>query len=544
MAKLDYPSWVKLSRHAEKARQFSIRQLFSDDASRATEFTIEAAGLYLDYSKNLLDRHSLQLFSDLSVEANLKGAIEKMFRGATVNLTEQRAALHTLVRASSMDTDESLPLAPGALSQKRQDIAASKRRMKRISDAIRAETWLGFSGQPIRHIVHLGIGGSYLGPHMVDEALTAFENQDITCHYIANVDGQHITHLLAQLDVGETLVIIASKSFTTLETMTNAKTARKWLLTNMGEGELSKHLVAITANTAAAVQFGIAEDNLLPIWDWIGGRYSLWSAVSLPVAIRYGFDLYERLLQGASAMDQHFLNADAPHNMPVMLAWISIFYQHFFGAQSHAVLPYDHFLRLLPDHLQQLDMESNGKSVRVDGNLAEYPTGAISWGGEGTNGQHAFHQLLHQGTRFVGIDFILPLRPHHNLTEHHDRLVASCLSQSQALMLGRAENEISPSDPAIGNLHNLHKVTPGNRPSNTIVLDQVTPESLGALIALYEHKIYCQAVIWKINPFDQWGVELGKELGDAIYSSIQTDGRSRDASTETIIKRYQQAKSK
>jgi glucose-6-phosphate isomerase len=351
------------------------------------------------------------------------------------------------------------------------------------------------------------------------------------------VDGAHITQVLGSINADETLVIIASKSFTTLETMTNARTARQWLLTHMDKTQLSKHQIAVTTNTRAAADFGIAEENLLPLWDWVGGRFSLWSAVGLPLAIRYGYDCFQQILDGASAMDDHFQNTELPDNMPMILAWLGIWYRHFFGSESHAVLPYDHGMRLLPEHLQQLDMESNGKSVRIDGNTVEYPTGPIIWGGEGSNGQHAFHQLLHQGTNFVSLDFILPLKPHHDNREHHDRLVSSCLSQSQALMLGRSADEITNAQTP---LQKQHKVMPGNRPSNTILMEQVTPFSMGALIALYEHKVFCQAIIWQINPFDQWGVELGKELGDAIYSAIHADGKSLDASTESLIKRYKQ----
>jgi len=371
---------------------------------------------------------------------------------------------------------------------------------------------------------------------MIDESLMAQPAADISLHYIANVDAQHISQVLSKLDPDETLVIVVSKTFNPLETITNAETAREWLLTNMEKDDLSHHLVAITANTDAALRFGVDTNNILPIWDWVGGRYSVWSAVSLPIAIRYGFDVFDELLNGAAEMDRHFANSAMPENMPMILAWLGIWYQHFFGAGSHAILPYDHSMRLLPQHLQQLDMESNGKSIRTDQDKVEYPTGPIIWGGEGTNGQHAFHQLLHQGTQFVSVDFVLPLVPHHSHMDHHDKLVANCLGQSQALMLGSESTDENPSS------EEPYRHMPGNRPSNTILLEKVTPQTLGALIALYEHKVFCQAVIWEINPFDQWGVELGKVLGDTIYSSIQGGSANLDASTDTLLNRYLAAK--
>ncbi|HIG39869.1 MAG TPA: glucose-6-phosphate isomerase [Gammaproteobacteria bacterium] len=534
MAKLDYPSWDKLRDHAERAKYFSMRQLFSSDKTRAAAFSTEAAGLFLDYSKNLINSTTMQLFSDLSREVGLKGAIRQMFSGKKINQSEQRAALHTLLRADPEKVDANL-------DHEASQVASTLEQVRQISDSIRQARWTGYSGKPIKHVVHLGIGGSYLGPHMLDEALRPFKSQDISCHYIANIDAAHITRVLGDITADETLVIIVSKSFTTLETMTNAGTARKWLLTYMKEADLSKHLIAITTNIGLATDFGISKENLLPIWDWVGGRYSLWSAVGLPLAIRYGFDHFQQLLRGAAAMDDHFFSTDLPDNMPMIMAWLGIWYRQFFAAESHAILPYDHGMRLLPDHLQQLDMESNGKSVRMDGNPVEYSTGPIIWGGEGSNGQHAFHQLLHQGTHFVSMDFILPLKPHHGDQQHHDRLVASCLSQSQALMFGSREDELNT---AANSLQQQSRVMAGNRPSNTILMDQVTPFALGALIALYEHKVFCQAVIWQINPFDQWGVELGKELGDAIYTSIVTDGESLDSSTEQLIRRYKQTTTK
>lgn len=535
MALLDYPSWQALENHAVKAASFSMNEMFNDDNNRSEKFSLEAAGLYLDYSKNLITGESLRLFSAICHEAKLPQSIKAMFSGDKINITEGRSALHTLLRSR-------YELAPPQLEAEAKAVAETLEKIKTISSAIQQGEWRGYSGKKISNIIHLGIGGSNLGPFMVDEALAPYRGkhgEDIQCHYIANIDGHHITQTLAKIDPSETLVLIASKSFSTLETRVNAETAKKWLLTHMDAEALGKHMIAITSNSEAAREFGITEDKILPMWDWVGGRYSLWSAVGLPIAIRYGFDIFKQLLAGAEAMDQHFSESKMEENMPMILACLGIWYQHFFNAQSHAVIPYDHGLRFLPAHLQQLDMESNGKSIRLDNEAVEYPTGAIIWGGEGCNGQHAYHQLLHQGNRFVGLDFILPLNAHHDLQEHHDQLAANCFSQSQALLVGRKVNTDSE--------FSRHKSMSGNRPSNTILMDQLTPRTLGALVALYEHKVFCQAVIWQINPFDQWGVELGKELGKAIYHQLTVTNKNEhsdpnhnqlDPSTSTLINRY------
>ncbi|MFT7686469.1 MAG: glucose-6-phosphate isomerase [Candidatus Azotimanducaceae bacterium] len=525
-----YPSWSDLEDHASDAQSFSMPDLFANDPNRASDFSVQAAGIFLDFSKNLIDKKSLDLFSKINIESKMESAVKNLFNGEKINTTENRAALHTLLRC---DHDQ----APKHLEKEAKLIADALEKMRILSEDIRNGNWLGSTGKKIKHVIHLGIGGSNLGPYMIDEALAPYRAEmslEISCHYIANIDGHHISQILAQLDPLETLILIASKSFSTLETKINADTARKWLLTYIDEVDLEKHLVAITSNEKAAIDFGVSKNNILPMWDWVGGRYSLWSTVGLPIAIRYGYPVFKQLLGGAAEMDQHFASSPMKENIPMILAWLGIWYQHFFNAHSHAVIPYDHGLRFLPAHLQQLDMESNGKRIRLDGEEVTYPTGSIIWGGEGSNGQHAFHQLLHQGTRFVGLDFILPLRPHHSHLNHHDYLVANCLSQSQALLVGREiEDEESPNA--------KHRSMPGNRPSNTILVDQLTPSTLGALIALYEHKVFCQAVVWQINPFDQWGVELGKELGDIIYQEITDPDASvsrLDASTSALIEQY------
>jgi len=507
----------------------NMLDLFDKDPSRAQRMSLTAAGLTLDYSKNLIDDKTLGLFQQLLSESNLGPQIEAMFSGAKINHTEQRAALHTLLRASE---DRVAPALQAEYAAVQQSLAA----VKRISNDINSGTWRGFSAAPITHLLHIGIGGSYLGPRVVDEALAPYHNGKIRCDYVANVDGQHIDEVLQRLNPATTLVIIVSKSFATVETRVNAEAAQAWLLAAMPADQLQHHAVAITSNVPAARDFGIAAENILPMWDWVGGRYSLWSAVSLPIAIKFGFAQFEALLSGARAMDEHFRTASWPHNMPMLLAAIGVLYHNFMDAGSHAILPYDHSLRLLPAHLQQLDMESNGKSTSIDGETVTLQTGPIIWGGEGTNGQHAFHQLLHQGTRFTSIDFILPLNPHHRRRTHHDWLVANCLSQSQALMQGRSLQDIPGNDDAL----KQHKVMPGNRPSNTLLMDQLTPESLGAIIALYEHKVFCQAQIWQINPFDQWGVELGKQLSESIFAAIDSGAPAAlDPSTEHLLSLYQ-----
>ncbi len=528
---LPHQAWAAVAEHAEKLKQTSLSDLFDADESRASRFFLNAAGLGLDYSKNFYTQETASLIDQLCRDIDLKGHIQQMFEGAIVNETEQRAALHTLLRAQS---------SPGpTLDAEFDAVKATLGKIAKISQDIRDGQWCGSTGKPIRQIVHIGIGGSFLGPNMVDEALSSMraKNDDIVCHYVANVDAHHITGILDRIDPEETLVIVVSKTFSTLETKANAMTARAWLSQSLTD--ITPHLLAVSTNIEAAVEFGVAQENILPMWDWVGGRYSLWSAVGVPIAIRYGFAAFSQLLQGAAEMDQHFLHAQPRENLPIILGFLGLLYQHCFDSHSHAVLTYDHRLRLLPDHLQQVDMESNGKAVTMSGASVDYPTGAIIWGGEGTNGQHAFHQLLHQGTRFTGIDFIMTLRPDHELQDHHDKLIASCLSQSQALMVGRSkealQNEPSP-------LKQAHKVMPGNRPSNTIVLEQVTPASIGALIAMYEHKVFVQAMFWQINPFDQWGVELGKELGTNILAGINGGAVLVDPSTAHLLSIYKSAR--
>lgn len=523
-------TWQALESHSLSMKGSSISSFFDEEQDRSTHRMIRTCGLTLDYSKSLASTKTFELLENLAVESKLKEKIAALLSGAALNNTEDRAALHSLLRARPGEHH------PG-LANKFNEVQASLEKIERLSLDVRSGTWLGSTGKPISDVLHIGIGGSYLGPRMIDEALTPYDDGAINCHYVANVDGQHIDQVLQRLDSETTLIIVVSKSFSTMETRVNAVSAQQWLLETVSPSDFGRHLVAITNNVSSAVEFGVGRENIVPIWDWVGGRYSLWSAVGLPIAIRYGYETFRHLLDGAADMDQHFADAEIKDNMPMMLALIGVWYHNFLDIHSHAVLPYDHSLRLLPAHLQQLDMESNGKSVTRNGDAVDYSTGPLIWGGEGTNGQHAFHQLLHQGTSVASVDFILPLQPHHHRTEHHDWLVASCLSQSQALMQGKIESEIDDTD---STLVARHKVMPGNRPSNTLLLEKLTPQTLGALVAMYEHKVFCQGMIWDINPFDQWGVELGKVLGENIYRLIEDedDVDAVDPSTKNLTQIY------
>lgn len=539
---LKLPTWSSIKQHAEAAKSLQLVQLFENDPKRAEKFTSDCAGLHLDFSKNLISQETQQLFNTLAGDAGILDSARSMIAGELVNQSESRAALHTLLRTPKGEH-------PDQLSEQAAQVNEALEQVRVISERIRSGDWRGHKSGKITDIVHIGIGGSYLGPSMVDEALTKEPqtaasctelNDTIACHYVANVDGHHIHQALASLNPDTTIIIVVSKSFATMETMLNGKTAKKWLEAAMPSSALQHHLIAITSNISAAQAYGALPENILPMWDWVGGRYSVWSAVGLPIAIRYGFDEFSELLAGAREMDKHFLESDLSHNMPFILAWLGIWYQQFFCVTTHAVIPYDHGLRNFSEHLQQLDMESNGKRVTSAGESIDYDTAPIVWGGEGSNGQHAYHQLLHQGTRPVSVDFILPMQPQHPLTEHHDQLVASCLSQSQALMVGRSRQKMPHLDQNLA----AQKEMPGNRPSNTILVDKVTARSLGALIALYEHKVFCQAILWQINPFDQWGVELGKELGDNIFDAIKGNSIELDSSTDALLRYYLETRNK
>ncbi len=531
-------AWRQLEQHAQEMKQVQMRDLFIQNPQRFQDFFLTAAGIQLDYSKNLLNQKTLDLLLELARQARLPEAIEAMFRGEAINRSEQRPALHVALRNMSHR-----PMLVNGVDVM-PEVRATLAQMEHFTWRIRSTQWRGFSNRPFKDVVSIGIGGSFLGPKLVSASLRPYWTNVLNCHYVANIDGSHITEVLKHVDPATTLFIVQSKSFGTQETLENTKVARHWFLQNGGSEEsINRHFVAVTANKAAAIEFGIAEENIFPMWDWVGGRYSLWSAIGLPVALTIGMDGFRALLSGAYAMDEHFRTAPLHQNLPLILALLGIWYTNFMGADSHAILPYDHYLRGLPAHLQQLDMESNGKRVNQDGVAVPYQTGPIIWGGAGANGQHAYHQLLHQGTRLAPADFIIPLHTHNPVAHHHAILFANCLSQTQALMWGKTYDEAYAELIAQGKSEveakqlAPHKVIPGNKPSNTILFHKATPRSIGALIALYEHKVFAQGAIWQINSFDQWGVELGKQLGNKILGTLlgqPLDG-TMDSSTQGLI---------
>ena len=531
-------SWQALAAHREQLDGFSLRQAFAEDPQRFAKFSLNDCGLFLDYSKNLIDSRTRELLVGLAMEAGLQQAIEGLFDGALVNGSEQRPALHTALRRPIGDQVlvDGIDVMP--------EVQRVLNRMSELVGKVHNGLWRGYTEKPITDVVNIGIGGSFLGPQLVSEALLPFAQRGVRCHYLANIDGSSFHELAAKLHAETTLFIVSSKTFNTLETLKNAQAARSWYLAQGGsEGALHRHFMAVSSNTRAALAFGIREENILPMWDWVGGRYSLWSAIGLPIAMSIGISNFKELLAGAYRMDQHFQNAPFERNMPVLLALLGIWYGNFWGAQSHAILPYDHYLRNITKHLQQLDMESNGKRVRQDGSAVTTATGPVIWGGVGCNGQHAYHQLLHQGTALIPADFIVPVSSYNPVADHHQWLFANCLSQSQALMLGKSRDEAEAELRAQGlgddQVQRLapHKVIPGNRPSNTLVLERVSPGRLGALIALYEHKVFAQSAIWGTNAFDQWGVELGKQLGQGVYARLVGSEKdaAEDGSTQGLI---------
>ena len=532
------PAWRALNQHRQAMQDFSMRDAFNADPQRFSQFTLSSCGLFLDYSKNLITSETRNLLVDLAKEVDLKAAIDALYAGEPVNSSEGRPALHTALRRPvgdklSVNGVNIMPDVHKVLNQITDLVG-------RIHDGL----WRGYTEKPITDVVNIGIGGSFLGPELVSEALLSYAHKGVRCHYLANIDGSEFHELTMKLRAETTLFIVSSKSFNTLETLKNAQAARAWYLAQGGsEAELYRHFIAVSSNNAAAVAFGIREENIFPMWDWVGGRYSLWSAIGLPIALAIGMSNFKELLSGAYTMDQHFQNAPFEQNMPVLLGLLGVWYGNFWGAQSHAILPYDHYLRNITKHLQQLDMESNGKSVRQDGTPVSTDTGPVIWGGVGCNGQHAYHQLLHQGTQLIPADFIVPIVSFNPVSDHHQWLYANCLSQSQALMLGKtrseAEAELRDKGIAEDDVQKLapHKVIPGNRPSNTLVVERISPRRLGALVAMYEHKVFVQSVIWGINAFDQWGVELGKELGKGVYNRLTgaEETSAEDASTQGLI---------
>jgi glucose-6-phosphate isomerase len=534
-----YASFGELNDIALALCETAVVDLFEEDHSRADDFTLAAAGLQLDYSKHLLNRKARQKLLDLAAEAGLESAIGDLLGGAEVNNTEGRPALHSLLRASSGQGQD----------DKFAEVAATRETMQHWANRLNAGELTGFSDAVITDVVNIGIGGSDLGPRLVTEALRPFQG-DIACHYVANVDPADLQDTLLDLSPETTLFIICSKSFRTEETLTNSLAAREWML-NAGANpaDLDKHFLAITSNLQAAAEFGIPAANCLPMWEWVGGRYSVWSAIGLSCAIAVGWDNFEQFLAGAAVMDQHFGEAPLEDNMPVLLSLLEVWYCNFFGAGNHVVLPYDNSLQRLPDFLQQLTMESNGKGVNRDGQPVDYATGPVLWGSAGTMGQHSFHQLLHQGTELCPADFVLPLTTHTGMTQQHRRLVANCLAQSRTMMVGRSLDDATASLLARGIDDNRaeqlapHLAMPGNRPNSVITMEALTPASLGALLALYEHRTYCSGVLWGINSFDQWGVELGKEIGVQVFGlmSGESTEADMDPATERLIAEWKAA---
>ena len=527
------PSYEVIKTIAQSLKAASVVRMLEQEPNRAAEFTLTAAGLQLDYSKHLLDVQARQALLQLAEEAKLPAAIAGLLAGEEFNNTEQRPALHTLLRASS----------GGSLGSKFDEVVAARASMRQWADQLNAGELRGFSGSVITDVVNIGIGGSDLGPRLVTEALRPFHGS-VACHYVANVDPADLQNTLLSLQAETTLFILCSKSFRTEETLTNSLVAREWMKqSGATDADLNKHFVAITSNLQAAVDFGIPEKNCLPLWDWVGGRYSVWSAIGLSCAIAIGWENFELFLAGAAAMDEHFQSAPLAENMPVMMSLLEVWYVNFFGANNHVVLPYDHSLQKLPDFLQQLTMESNGKRVNKSGELLDYHTGPVLWGSAGTMGQHSFHQLLHQGTQQCPADFILPLTTHTGMTEQHRRLVANCIAQSRTMTVGRSIDEAKSSllergmDEASADELAPHLSMPGNRPNSVITMASLSPQTLGALLALYEHRTFCSAVLWGINPFDQWGVELGKEIGVQVLGLMagESSSGSMDTATERLI---------
>jgi glucose-6-phosphate isomerase len=519
-------------------RSVHMRDLFAADPARAERMTADACGLHLDFSKHIATDETLQLLFGLARAVDLEHWRERMFTGDHINVSEDRAVLHTALRNRTdvrtlVDGEDVMPAVDAVL-----------KRMQDFSDRVRSGEWKGHTGKAITDVINIGIGGSNLGPKMVCEALKPYQSDHLRAHFVSNVDGTHLAETLRGLDPETTLFIVASKTFTTLETMTNAQSARRWLVEALGdEKAVRNHFVAVSTNAEKVTEFGIDTDQMFEFWDWVGGRYSLWSAIGLPIAIAVGFDRFTELLAGAHAMDVHFRSAPLEHNLPVILGLLGVWYIDFAGAKTHAILPYDQYLEYFPAYFQQGDMESDGKHVTRDGVRVDYSTGPVVWGQPGTDGQHAFYQLIHQGTELIPSDFIAPIKSHNPIGNHHELLIANCLAQTEALMRGRtleeAKEEMIAAGLAEAEAERLapHRQFDGNRPSSTILLEQVTPHSLGALIALYEHKIFTQGIVWGINSFDQWGVELGKKLATVIIAELEAGkvGDDHDASTSALL---------
>ncbi|RJP69205.1 MAG: glucose-6-phosphate isomerase [Ignavibacteriales bacterium] len=535
--------WNNLAKHHKKIKKLHMRDMFAKDPERFNRFSLQFNDILLDYSKNRITDETLDLLLKLADFANLKSWIDKMFSGEKINFTEERAVLHTALRNRSnkpvyVDGKDVMPEVISVLDH-----------MRKFSDEVRNGEWKGHSGKVITDVVNIGIGGSDLGPVMVTEALKPYGKDGLNIHFVSNIDGTHIAEVLKKINHETTLFIVASKTFTTLETLTNANTAKDWLLHFYNDNAaIAKHFVALSTNEVEVVKFGIDPGNMFGFWDWVGGRYSLWSAIGLSIAIFIGMDNFEELLTGAFEMDEHFKYTSFERNLPVILALLGIWYNNFFNAESHAILPYDQYLHRFPAYFQQGDMESNGKYISREGEKVDYSTGPIIWGEPGTNGQHAFYQLIHQGTKLIPADFIAPIESNNKIGDHHIKLLSNFFAQTEALMKGKtkkeAKKELEKFDLSKEELDKLlpHKIFVGNKPTNTILVKKITPKNLGSLIALYEHKIFVQGIIWNINSFDQWGVELGKQLAKVIQPELISSDeiKNHDSSTNGLINYFRQ----
>ena len=533
------PAWALLERHYQKLKDVHLRQLFADDPARGEQLTAEAAGVYLDHSKNRITAETLKLLLQLARESDLQERIDAMFRGDKINVSENRSVLHVALRAprDAVIMHDGRNVVP--------DVHAVLDKMAAFADRVRSGEWKGHSGKRIGNVINVGIGGSDLGPVMAYEALRHYSARAMTFRFVSNVDGTDFAEAVRDLDPAETLFIVSSKTFTTLETMTNAHTARAWMLAGLNGDEtgIAKHFVAVSTNAEEVARFGIDTANMFGFWDWVGGRYSMDSAIGLSTMLAVGPDNFRALLRGFHEMDEHFRSAPFERNLPVLMGLIGVWYTDFFGAQTVAVLPYEQYLKRFPAYLQQLTMESNGKQVTLDGLRVDYDTGPIYWGEPGTNGQHSFYQLIHQGTRFIPCDFIAFARSLNPLGRHHDMLLANVFAQTEALAFGKTTDQVK----AEGTPDWLvpHRLFEGNRPSNTLLLDELTPAALGKLVALYEHIVFTQGTIWQIDSFDQWGVELGKALAQRIIPQLESPASpalGHDSSTNALIRRYRKLK--
>jgi len=531
-------AWRKLAAHHGEIEGIHLRELFAADPNRGERFTIDDIGIYLDYSKNRITGETLRLLLELAEASGLRERIEAMFRGEKINVTENRAVLHVALRAPRsgslfVDGEDVMPGVHKVLDQ-----------MADFADRVRGGEWKGYTGKPIRNVINIGIGGSDLGPVMAYEALKHYSRRDMVFRFVSNIDGTDFAEAVGGLDPGETLFIVASKTFTTQETMTNAHTARRWMLDALGgEEAVSRHFVAVSTNAEAVAKFGIDTANMFEFWDWVGGRYSMESAIGLSTMIALGPQNFRAMLAGFHEMDEHFRKAPFDRNIPVLMGMLSVWYNNFFGSQTVAVLPYEQYLKRFPAYLQQLTMESNGKHITLGGEKVDYQTGPVYWGEPGTNGQHSFYQLIHQGTKLIPCDFIGFARSLNPLGKHHDLLMANLFAQTEALAFGKTEDEVR----AEGTPDRLvpHRVFEGNRPTNTILCERLTPEILGKLVALYEHSVFVQGTVWGIDSFDQWGVELGKVLAGRIVPELEGPDRPQlghDSSTNALIRRYRSLK--